>query len=125
MVTMPSWANLDATWILGSTRVYRNNRDAVEDWRDLQLPRRHEPSTADSWDFPKSRSPKPHGGEVVSGSRSVIARCMSARRRATKARVVYAVRDLSAWRQRLVATGAKIEEGVAIPGYERFEFRDP
>jgi len=50
---------------------------------------------------------------------------MSARRRATKARVVYAVRDLSAWRQRLVATGAKIEEGVAIPGYERFEFRDP
>jgi len=80
----PSWANLDATWIFGSTRVYRNNRGAVEEWRDLQLPsRRHEPSTADSWDFLKSRSPKPYGGEVVFCSRSVIARCTSARRRAS------------------------------------------
>src|SRR5947209_5987068 len=30
-----------------------------------QPSRPREPSTADSWDFPKSRSPKPYGGEVV------------------------------------------------------------
>jgi len=46
-------------------------------------------------------------------------------RRATKAHVGYAVLDLPAWRQRLVAVGVEIEEGVPIPGYERFEFRDP
>jgi len=35
-------------------------------------------------------------------------------RRATRAHVGYAVRDLSAWRQRLVAAGVEIEEGVPI-----------
>jgi catechol 2,3-dioxygenase-like lactoylglutathione lyase family enzyme len=46
-------------------------------------------------------------------------------RRATKAHIAYAVRDLPAWRQRLAAAGVEIAEGVPIPGYERFEFRDP
>jgi catechol 2,3-dioxygenase-like lactoylglutathione lyase family enzyme len=46
-------------------------------------------------------------------------------RRATKAHVAYAVRDLPAWRQRLAASGVEIGEGVPIPGYERFEFLDP
>ena len=46
-------------------------------------------------------------------------------RNATKAHVAYAVRDLEAWQQRLAASGVEILEGVPIPGYERFEFRDP
>ncbi len=46
-------------------------------------------------------------------------------RRATKAHVAYAVHDLAGWRQRLAAAGVEILEGVPIPGFERFEFRDP
>ena len=64
---------------------------------------------------------------MVSGSRSVsqvhVGTEEGVERRAAKADVAYAVRDLSAWRQRLVAAGVEIEEGVPIPGYERFEFR--
>jgi catechol 2,3-dioxygenase-like lactoylglutathione lyase family enzyme len=46
-------------------------------------------------------------------------------RQATKAHLAYEVRDLGAWRRRLVETGVRAEDGVPIPGYERFEFRDP
>lgn len=46
-------------------------------------------------------------------------------RAATKAHVAYAVRDLAGWRQRLAAAGVEILAGVPIPGFVRFEFRDP
>ena len=46
-------------------------------------------------------------------------------RSATKAHVAYAVRDLVGWRQRLAAAGVEVLEGVPIPGFDRFEFRDP
>jgi catechol 2,3-dioxygenase-like lactoylglutathione lyase family enzyme len=46
-------------------------------------------------------------------------------RPATKAHVAYAVRDLADWRARLSAAGVRLSDGVPIPGYERFEFRDP
>ena len=46
-------------------------------------------------------------------------------RRASKAHVAYAVRDLAAWRQRLTAAGVQFLECVPIPGYDRVEFRDP
>ncbi|MCI0394417.1 MAG: VOC family protein [Chloroflexi bacterium] len=46
-------------------------------------------------------------------------------RRATKAHLAYHVSDLAAWRARLVAHGINPEESVPIPGYNRFEFRDP
>ena len=46
-------------------------------------------------------------------------------RAATKAHVAYRVGDAGAWRAKLVGAGVKILEAVAIPGYERFEFRDP
>jgi catechol 2,3-dioxygenase-like lactoylglutathione lyase family enzyme len=46
-------------------------------------------------------------------------------RAATKAHVAYRVDDVGAWRARLDAAGVEILESVAIPGYERFEFRDP
>ncbi len=44
---------------------------------------------------------------------------------ATKAHVAYAVTDLEEWRARLVAQGIQILESVPIPGYSRFECRDP
>jgi catechol 2,3-dioxygenase-like lactoylglutathione lyase family enzyme len=46
-------------------------------------------------------------------------------RAATKAHVAYRVDDVEAWRARLTAEGIEILESVEIPGYSRFEFRDP
>ena len=46
-------------------------------------------------------------------------------RHRTKAHVAYAVTDLAAWRARLRAAGVAIRDGIPIPGYSRFEFRDP
>jgi catechol 2,3-dioxygenase-like lactoylglutathione lyase family enzyme len=46
-------------------------------------------------------------------------------RAVTKAHVAYEVDDLEAWRAKLQTHGITIVEGVSIPGYDRFEFRDP
>jgi catechol 2,3-dioxygenase-like lactoylglutathione lyase family enzyme len=46
-------------------------------------------------------------------------------RRASKAHVAYRVRDLEKWRIRLEEMEIKVEDGIAIPGFKRFEFRDP
>jgi catechol 2,3-dioxygenase-like lactoylglutathione lyase family enzyme len=46
-------------------------------------------------------------------------------RHATKAHVAYAVTEAAAWRSRLAAAGVEILDGIPIPGYDRFEFRDP
>jgi catechol 2,3-dioxygenase-like lactoylglutathione lyase family enzyme len=46
-------------------------------------------------------------------------------RRATKSHVAYAVTDLKAWRTRLQQEGITVQDGIPIPGYDRFEFRDP
>lgn len=43
----------------------------------------------------------------------------------TKAHVAYQVDDLVVWRERLFAAGVAALESVPIPGYERFECRDP
>ena len=46
-------------------------------------------------------------------------------RKATKAHIAYQVKDIAEWRQRLQENGYKVLDSVPIPGYERFEFRDP
>jgi catechol 2,3-dioxygenase-like lactoylglutathione lyase family enzyme len=46
-------------------------------------------------------------------------------RRTTKAHVAYEVADLAQWRAKLELLGLPILESVPIPGYDRFEFRDP
>jgi catechol 2,3-dioxygenase-like lactoylglutathione lyase family enzyme len=46
-------------------------------------------------------------------------------RRATKAHIAYAVTDVAEWRARLAAAGVVAVDTVPIPGFERFEFRDP
>ena len=46
-------------------------------------------------------------------------------RNRTKAHVAYEVEDLDGWLEKLRQVGIEIIEGVQIPGYRRFEFRDP
>ena len=43
----------------------------------------------------------------------------------SKAHAAYLVDDLASWRARLEMNGVKILDGIPIPGYDRFEFRDP
>jgi catechol 2,3-dioxygenase-like lactoylglutathione lyase family enzyme len=43
----------------------------------------------------------------------------------TKAHLAYLVEDLEEWRVKLENYGIKIIEGIPIPEYNRFEFRDP
>lgn len=43
----------------------------------------------------------------------------------TKAHVAYEVSEIEKWRKRLAKEQIKIIESVPIPGYDRFEFRDP
>ena len=46
-------------------------------------------------------------------------------RLSTKAHIAYEVDDLTFWRDRLAQEGITAETGIPIPGYDRFEFRDP
>ncbi|HSU24448.1 MAG TPA: VOC family protein [Pyrinomonadaceae bacterium] len=43
----------------------------------------------------------------------------------SKAHVAYLVDDLDSWRSRLAAINIEAIDGLPIPGYDRFEFRDP
>jgi catechol 2,3-dioxygenase-like lactoylglutathione lyase family enzyme len=43
----------------------------------------------------------------------------------TKAHIAYQVDDVAAWRVRLTANGIESDNSIPIPGYDRFEFRDP
>lgn len=46
-------------------------------------------------------------------------------RAGTKAHLAYQVTDIAKWRDRLEKAGVKFLDAVGIPGFERFEFRDP
>lgn len=46
-------------------------------------------------------------------------------RTTTKAHVAYHVDALEEWREKLTDAGVNIGESVPIPGYRRFECRDP
>ena len=43
----------------------------------------------------------------------------------TKGHVAYLVEGLDDWRYRLLAANCTIIDGIPIPNYQRFEFRDP
>lgn len=43
----------------------------------------------------------------------------------SKAHVAYLVSDLETWREKLTKNGCSIVDGIEIPNYRRFEFRDP
>ena len=44
---------------------------------------------------------------------------------ATKAHLAYEVSDLEFWKKKLSEEKIVIKESIPIPGYTRFEFRDP
>ncbi|MEQ2525214.1 VOC family protein [Bacillaceae bacterium CLA-AA-H227] len=46
-------------------------------------------------------------------------------RLATKAHLAYQVEDITYWRKVLEQNSIQIIEAVPIPGFDRFEFRDP
>ena len=46
-------------------------------------------------------------------------------RKKTKAHLAYEVENLTEWREKLEMRGIEVLDGVKIPNYERFEFRDP
>jgi catechol 2,3-dioxygenase-like lactoylglutathione lyase family enzyme len=46
-------------------------------------------------------------------------------RDASKAHIAYLVEDLEGWRRKLSGIDISILDGIPIPGYQRFEFRDP
>lgn len=43
----------------------------------------------------------------------------------TRGHVAYLVSDLDKWSKKLTAHGCTIIDGIPIPNYRRFEFRDP
>ncbi|HEX6127339.1 MAG TPA: VOC family protein [Pyrinomonadaceae bacterium] len=45
--------------------------------------------------------------------------------RRTKAHVAYLVENLDDWREILRSHHVEVVDGIQIPGYRRFEFRDP
>lgn len=46
-------------------------------------------------------------------------------RAGNRTHIAYQVDDLAAWRARLTENGFTPEDNTPIPGYDRFEFRDP
>ena len=46
-------------------------------------------------------------------------------RSTTRAHIAYEVRNLTQWQKHLQQTGVKVVDSVPVPGFTRFEFRDP
>ncbi len=46
-------------------------------------------------------------------------------RKATRSHIAYEVKELDAWKEKLQENGVEVLDGISIPGYRRFEFRDP
>lgn len=43
----------------------------------------------------------------------------------TRAHVAYEVNDLQSWRRKVAENGWQVRDQPLIPGYDRFQFRDP
>jgi catechol 2,3-dioxygenase-like lactoylglutathione lyase family enzyme len=78
-------------------------------------------------EIPKPESLQTRGGFwlELSGQEIHVSLEDDVNRNATKAHLAYQVDDLEIWRSRLSNTGFQILTGVSIPGFERFEIRDP
>ncbi len=78
-------------------------------------------------EIPKPESLQARGGFwlELAGQEIHVSLEDSVDRNATKAHLAYQVDDLEFWRSKLSHAGLQILEGVPIPGFERFETRDP
>lgn len=76
---------------------------------------------------PKSESLRGRGGIWVSAGAHVvhIGTEDGVDRHRTKAHLAYEVADSNLWREKLEDAAVEILAGVPIPGFERFELRDP
>lgn len=43
----------------------------------------------------------------------------------TRSHIAYLVTGLDSWRDKLEQNGLSVKDGIPIPGFRRFEFRDP
>jgi catechol 2,3-dioxygenase-like lactoylglutathione lyase family enzyme len=100
----------------------------------ITVPKGQEPAAREFYcgvlgltEIEKPEALKPRGGFWLSvGDRELhVGTEEGVNRRTTKAHVAFAVDDLAFWRARLSQQGVVPEDGVPIPGCERFEFRDP
>lgn len=78
-------------------------------------------------EIPKPDSLRGRGGFWLQAGDSVVHVGIEegVERAATKAHLAYRVDDLDAWRRRLREHHIATQQGIPIPGHERFEFRDP
>ena len=78
-------------------------------------------------EIPKPESLRDRGGFwlEVSGQEIHISLEDGVDRNTTKAHLAYQVDNLEFWRSRLSNASFQILEGVPIPGFDRFETRDP
>lgn len=78
-------------------------------------------------EIPKPESLKQRGGfwMELSGFQIHVGTENDFDRKATKAHLAYEVENLESWREKSKAQNIEILDGVKIPNYERFEFRDP
>ncbi len=78
-------------------------------------------------EIPKPDSLKARGGFWLSlaGTEVHVSLEDGVNRLATKAHIAYEVSDLEVWRSKLQAEGFELLKGIPIPGFDRFETRDP
>ena len=78
-------------------------------------------------EIPKPESLRANGGFwlELAGQEIHISIEDDVNRRKTKAHIAFQVADIAAWRFKLEAAGFALLEGSLIPGYQRFETRDP
>ena len=67
----------------------------------------------------------PGGGDDAAALLVHVGTEDGADRTATKAHVAYEVTDLAGWKERLMRHGVRVLDAEPIPGFDRFEFRDP
>jgi catechol 2,3-dioxygenase-like lactoylglutathione lyase family enzyme len=78
-------------------------------------------------EVPKPDSLKARGGFwlSLSGQEIHVSLEDGINRLATKAHIAYEVNDLGFWRSRFKNAGFEVIESIPIPGFDRFETRDP
>ncbi|MCU0464291.1 MAG: VOC family protein [Anaerolineae bacterium] len=78
-------------------------------------------------EIPKPDSLKARGGfwVLLAGQEIHISLEDGVNRAQTKAHIAYEVDDLDGWRALLAGKGIQTDGNAPIPGYDRFEFRDP
>jgi catechol 2,3-dioxygenase-like lactoylglutathione lyase family enzyme len=78
-------------------------------------------------EVPKPESLKARGGFwlALAGQEIHVSLNDHVDRLQTKAHLAYEVADLEFWRNKFTNAGYSVLKGVEIPGYERFETRDP